>query len=159
MPIMEAMNLASIAEGEVWNFFFTAAPLPIRGGTGSPIRPLAFVPTRTVGSHDHLRSDQSRPSSVGRPGQDGRKAILDAAAAAFARRGYLATSIDAIADELGATKGRVYHYYRGKAEVFLDVVVSGMQDLIGEMGPLGHGTRTGAGGAPPPAWCAAMPRS
>ena len=45
VPIMEAMNLASIAEGEVWNFFFTAAPLPIQGGTGSPIRPLAFVPT------------------------------------------------------------------------------------------------------------------
>ena len=80
---------------------------------------------------------QSRPV-IGRPGpaEDGRKAILDAAAAAFARRGYLATSIDAIADELGATKGRVYHYYRGKAEVFLDVVVSGMHDLIREIGPL-----------------------
>jgi AcrR family transcriptional regulator len=84
-------------------------------------------------------SDPQQPRPViGRPGpaEDGRKAILDAAAAAFARRGYLATSIDAIADELGATKGRVYHYYRGKAEVFLDVVVSGMHDLIREIGPL-----------------------
>jgi AcrR family transcriptional regulator len=36
---------------------------------------------------------------IGRPGpgEDGRKAILDAAAKAFASRGYLATSIDAIA--------------------------------------------------------------
>jgi len=49
---------------------------------------------------------------------------------------YLATSIDAIADELGATKGRVYHYYRGKAEIFLDVVVTGMYDLIEELTPL-----------------------
>jgi AcrR family transcriptional regulator len=75
---------------------------------------------------------------IGRPGpaEDGRKAILDAAAAAFVRRGYLATSIDAIADELGSTKGRVYHYYRGKAEIFLDVVVSGMHDLIREVEPL-----------------------
>lgn len=70
------------------------------------------------------------------PGEIGRKAILDAAATAFARRGYLATTIDAIADELGATKGRVYHYYRGKAEIFLDVVVTGMYDLIAELQPL-----------------------
>jgi AcrR family transcriptional regulator len=77
-------------------------------------------------------------SVIGRPGpaEDGRKAILEAAATAFARRGYLATSIDAIADELGATKGRVYHYYRGKAEIFLDVVVTGMHDLIGDIEPL-----------------------
>lgn len=74
----------------------------------------------------------------GRPGpaEEGRKAILDAAATAFARKGYLATSIDAIADELGATKGRVYHYYRGKAEIFLDVVVTGMYDLIDDLTPL-----------------------
>lgn len=84
---------------------------------------------------------------IGRPGpgEDGRKAILDAAAKAFASRGYLATSIDAIADELGATKGRVYHYYRGKAEIFLDVVVTGMHDLIDDIEPLG----TAADGATP----------
>jgi kynurenine formamidase len=40
---MEAMNLAPLARDGVWQFFFTAAPLSIRGGTGSPIRPLAFV--------------------------------------------------------------------------------------------------------------------
>jgi kynurenine formamidase len=43
VPIMEAMNLAPLARDGVWQFFFTAAPLSIRGGTGSPIRPLAFV--------------------------------------------------------------------------------------------------------------------
>ncbi len=75
---------------------------------------------------------------LGRPGpaEDGRKAILEAAGRAFASRGYVATSIDAIADELGATKGRVYHYYRGKAEIFLDVVVTGMHELIEEVEPL-----------------------
>jgi AcrR family transcriptional regulator len=76
--------------------------------------------------------------AIGRPGpaEGGRKAILVAAGRAFASRGYLATSIDAIADELGATKGRVYHYYRGKAEIFLDVVVTGMYDLIEEIEPI-----------------------
>lgn len=87
---------------------------------------------------DPLQQRQPDRPVIGRPGpaEDGRKAILNAAAAAFARRGYLATSIDAIADELGATKGRVYHYYRGKAEIFLDVVVTGMHELIGEIEPL-----------------------
>lgn len=82
--------------------------------------------------------------TIGRPGpaEDGRMAILEAAGRAFATRGYLATSIDAIADELGATKGRVYHYYRGKAEVFLDVVVSGMNELIDEITPLATGPGT-----------------
>jgi len=44
VPIMEAMNLAPLARDEMWDFFFVAVPLSIRGGTGSPIRPLAFCP-------------------------------------------------------------------------------------------------------------------
>jgi kynurenine formamidase len=43
ISIMEAMNLRPVVDAAAWNFFFMAAPLPIRGGTGSPIRPLAFV--------------------------------------------------------------------------------------------------------------------
>lgn len=43
VPIMEAMNLRPLADVGVWEFYFIAATLPIRGGTGSPIRPLAFV--------------------------------------------------------------------------------------------------------------------
>jgi kynurenine formamidase len=43
VPIMEAMNLHPISSRGIWEFFFTAAPLPVKGGTGSPIRPLAFV--------------------------------------------------------------------------------------------------------------------
>jgi kynurenine formamidase len=41
--IMEMLNLEGIAADEVYEFFFVAIPLPIRGGTGSPIRPLAIV--------------------------------------------------------------------------------------------------------------------
>ncbi len=43
ISIMEAMNLRPVVDAAAWDFFFMAAPLPIRGGTGSPIRPLAFV--------------------------------------------------------------------------------------------------------------------
>ena len=52
---------------------------------------------------------------------EGRAAVLDAAARAFMREGYTATSIDDVADELGATKGRIYYYYRSKADLFFDV--------------------------------------
>ncbi len=51
----------------------------------------------------------------------GRNAVLTAAAEAFTTRGYAATSIDDIADRLGATKGRVYHYFRTKGEIFVGI--------------------------------------
>lgn len=40
--IMEALNLEELAAARVYTFLFVAAPLKIRGGTGSPIRPLAL---------------------------------------------------------------------------------------------------------------------
>jgi AcrR family transcriptional regulator len=64
------------------------------------------------------------------------RAVLDAAAAVFARQGYDSTSIDDIADELGSTKGRVYHYYRSKIELLIGVVNTGTQDLIDEIRPI-----------------------
>jgi AcrR family transcriptional regulator len=53
--------------------------------------------------------------------QMSREEVLDAAAEAFIARGYAATSIDDVADRLGCTKGRVYHYFRTKGELFLGV--------------------------------------
>ena len=50
-----------------------------------------------------------------------REEVLDAATEAFIQRGYAATSIDDVADRLGCTKGRVYHYFRTKGELFLGV--------------------------------------
>ncbi|MGV0684618.1 TetR/AcrR family transcriptional regulator [Mycolicibacterium thermoresistibile] len=50
-----------------------------------------------------------------------RDEVLVAAADAFTSRGYAATSIDDIADRLGATKGRVYHYFRTKGEIFIGI--------------------------------------
>lgn len=47
--------------------------------------------------------------------------ILDAAAKAFRRRGYAATSVDDVADILGCTKGRVYHYFRSKGDLFIGI--------------------------------------
>ncbi|MGO9021280.1 MAG: cyclase family protein [Syntrophobacteraceae bacterium] len=41
--IIEAMNLEDIAKDGVYEFLFMASPLKIRGGTASPVRPIAFV--------------------------------------------------------------------------------------------------------------------
>ena len=41
--IIECLNLESIAEAGVKEFLFIALPLKIRGGTGSPIRPVGMV--------------------------------------------------------------------------------------------------------------------
>lgn len=42
--IVEVLNLEALAKDRVYEFVFVAAPLKIRGGTGSPIRPLAIQP-------------------------------------------------------------------------------------------------------------------
>ena len=41
--IIECLNLEQLAADRVYEFVFVAAPLKIRGGTGSPIRPLALA--------------------------------------------------------------------------------------------------------------------
>ena len=43
IPIIESLDLESLAGSGATEFFFIAVPLRIRGGTGSPIRPLALV--------------------------------------------------------------------------------------------------------------------
>ncbi|MEU5911726.1 TetR/AcrR family transcriptional regulator [Micromonospora sp. NPDC047527] len=85
-----------------------------------------------------MTADDNEP--VTRPPAPGRRDILEAAATAFTRGGYTATTIDDIAREMGATKGRVYHYYRAKADVFLDIVTTGMQELIDGVQPIAGNT-------------------
>lgn len=60
--------------------------------------------------------------------------VLDAAAEAFMSRGYDATTIDEIADRIGATKGAVYYSYRSKMDIFLAVYERGMLQLERHVG-------------------------
>ena len=43
IQIMEMLNLEELARERVYNFLFIALPLKIRGGVGSPIRPIAIA--------------------------------------------------------------------------------------------------------------------
>lgn len=58
---------------------------------------------------------------------DAKARILDAAAEAFMVRGFANTTIDDIADELGATKGLIYYHFRSKFDIFLAVYEDGMR--------------------------------
>ncbi len=60
------------------------------------------------------------------PAEGTRREILDAAANCFLERGYSATSIDDVARRLGSTKGRIYHHYHSKSDLFAGVFKTGM---------------------------------
>ncbi|NYT62770.1 TetR/AcrR family transcriptional regulator [Alcaligenaceae bacterium] len=62
--------------------------------------------------------------------------ILRAAAELFMEFGYTATSIDAVAKRLGSTKGRIYHHFRSKADLFFAVQISAMTRLLTEIEPI-----------------------
>ncbi|QBR93107.1 TetR/AcrR family transcriptional regulator [Nocardioides euryhalodurans] len=83
-------------------------------------------------------------------GTDGRRTqararVLDAAAEAFMRGGFGATTIDDIAEEAGATKGLVYYHFRSKFDVFLAVYGEGMRRVRTRVEP--HATGPGTGRA------------
>ena len=60
------------------------------------------------------------------------------------RQGYDATSLQAIADEMGVTKANVYYYFRTKAEI-LEALLAPMADaldrLLDAAERLPHGAR------------------
>ena len=73
-----------------------------------------------------------------------RHQILDAAAEVFQLRGFDRATIDDIAEEIGATKGRVYYYYRSKFDIYLAVYEEGMKNVRRVVEPFSTGTGTGA---------------
>ena len=81
------------------------------------------------------------PGSVqgGAVASESRSQILQAAAELFMELGYAATSIDAVAERLGATKGRIYHHYRSKADLYFDVQVAAMQRVTEAILPIAQG--------------------
>jgi AcrR family transcriptional regulator len=65
-----------------------------------------------------------------------RNEIVRMAAEVFMEFGFAGTTIDAVAKRLGATKGRVYHYYRSKAELYFDIQMAAMERLLQEIRPI-----------------------
>lgn len=61
--------------------------------------------------------------------EDKRTAILRTAAQLFAAHGYEATSLDAIADQLGMHKATLYHYVESKESILFQCLVKSFGDL------------------------------
>jgi len=76
--------------------------------------------------------------------KQGQQDILNAAARCFMDRGYTMTSIDDVARSLGSTKGRIYHHYRSKADLFFDVFRTGMTMNFDAVMPIFEGSRPAA---------------
>ena len=75
--------------------------------------------------------------SIGEPVTErARIEILDAAAACFMERGYDATSIDDVARRVRATKGRIYHHFSSKADLFAHIFRFGMDMNFAAIEPL-----------------------
>ncbi|XID92470.1 TetR/AcrR family transcriptional regulator [Paenibacillaceae bacterium WGS1546] len=76
--------------------------------------------------------------------QDKKKQILDAAIHCFARKGFNATSIQEIADEIGMAKGSLYFYFKSKDDLLVSII-----DYYSEMMFEQMETMTGETGFPP----------
>jgi len=62
--------------------------------------------------------------------------ILRGAARAFAHGGYDATNMDQIARECGLAKGHIYHYFRSKEEIFIEIKVDALTREIARLTPI-----------------------
>jgi TetR/AcrR family transcriptional regulator len=61
--------------------------------------------------------------------EEKRRAVLNAAAAEFARSGYSAAKVDDIAAQAGISVGALYKYFENKENCFLSVLEDGMREL------------------------------
>jgi AcrR family transcriptional regulator len=61
---------------------------------------------------------------------DRREAILDAARAAFADRGFHQTSLDAVAERAGVSKALIYEHFGSKRELFAAMLEMHVHELI-----------------------------
>lgn len=81
--------------------------------------------------HDRVKT--KRPRYAGKNKDNERKEIIVAAAALFFSDGYETTSIERVAESIGCTKGRIYHYYDSKADILFDVHREVMELNISQM--------------------------
>ena len=106
------------------------------GGSDAEGAAKARAPRRKVGRPPRRDDDPAAERN--------RWEVLRAAARAFMQHGYAATSIDTVADVLGATKGRVYYYYRSKADLFFELHRVAREMNLDAIRPVATGPGTAA---------------
>jgi AcrR family transcriptional regulator len=94
-------------------------------------------------------ASEGAPAAGGRPSKravraaERRQAIVDAALAEFAAKGFAAARLDDIAASAGVAKGTIYLYFADKEALFQELVRTAIVPLVGRLG------------APPPAQASA----
>lgn len=76
------------------------------------------------------QSESGRPVALRRG--DGRGRLLRAARLLFARHGFSATSIQAIADEAGLSQPMIYRYFASKESLFQEATITPLNEFIDE---------------------------
>lgn len=79
---------------------------------------------------------KTSPSERFSTSERSKREILGTAAEVFSDLGYDGASIDIISRQLGSTKGRIYHHYSSKAELFLDVQQTAMARMLDTIRPI-----------------------
>lgn len=69
----------------------------------------------------------------GRPSEGAREAILLAARALFAERGYDEVTTAMIIDRAGVSRGAMYHHFEGKRELFEQLYAELEDELVGRL--------------------------
>ncbi|MBN2027957.1 MAG: TetR/AcrR family transcriptional regulator [Actinobacteria bacterium] len=64
---------------------------------------------------------------------DNRNAIFEAAEELFSARGFQGTTLEAISEMTGLSKGTVYLYFKSKEELYLMVCIKGLEGFRGEL--------------------------
>lgn len=67
------------------------------------------------------------------------EALLDSAAGCFVETGYLATSLDQVAQRARVTKGAIYHHFASKRDLFVAVVTRQLEQNAGQVTRAGEG--------------------
>lgn len=68
--------------------------------------------------------------------KDTKDMIVDAALRLFADRGYAETSMSSIAEEAGVSKGTLYLYFSSKEEMFREMMETGFEAMLKQIGSL-----------------------
>jgi AcrR family transcriptional regulator len=65
-----------------------------------------------------------------------RRLLMEAADRLFMKKGYHRATLDSIAAEAGFTKGAVYFHFRSKEDLFIELLVDGLERNIGQFDQL-----------------------
>lgn len=79
------------------------------------------------------------PKPRKKPSEDkgfGRETVLRAAATVFMNQSFADASIDDVAELLGATKGKVYHYFESKLDIYLNVHHVAITSMLADVEPI-----------------------